>query len=188
MVGPTLAEKLAQQLYLGPAFEWSWKILQWPVIFGLVSLGMALIYYYAPDAEQSWLWITPGSIVATLLWLIISLGFKLYVAKFTSYNATYGALGGVIALLLWFYASGIAVLVGAELNAEIEHASPDGKAPGEKVPGGPAPVTVTAPIRPGTGTHDRPRASDWLLGGLVLVEMAALAYARLRGSFRRIRG
>ena len=71
----------------------------------------------------------------TLLWVIVSLAFKVYVANFADYNATYGAVGGVIVLLLWFYISGLAILVGAELNAEIEHASPHGKDPGEKVPG-----------------------------------------------------
>ena len=99
------------------------------------ALAIAIIYYYAPDAEQEWVWITPGSILATTLWVLISLGFKFYVAHFGSYNATYGAIGGVIVLMLWFYVSALAVLVGAELNAEIEHASPYGKDPGEKVPG-----------------------------------------------------
>ena len=109
--------------------------LQWPVIFLLVSLAIALIYYYAPDCEQQWMWITPGSIVATTLWVITSLGFKLYVTWFASYNATYGAIGGVIVLMTWFYVSSLAILVGAELNAEIEHASPYGKDSGEKAPG-----------------------------------------------------
>ena len=67
--------------------------------------------------------------------MVISLAFRYYVTNFTDYNATYGAVGGVIVLLLWFYISGLAILVGAELNAEIEHASPHGKAPGEKLPG-----------------------------------------------------
>jgi membrane protein len=67
-----------------------------------------------------------------LLWVVVSLLFKVYIAKFTDYNATYGAVGGVIVLLLWFYVSSLAILVGAELNAEIEHASPYGKAPGQK--------------------------------------------------------
>src|SRR3954454_12700938 len=99
------------------------------------------------------MWITPGSIVATLLWLIVSLGFKFYVTNFGSYNATYGTIGGVIVLLLWFYVSALAVLVGAEMNAEIEHASPYGKDPGEKqigeaqaaeIVGTPAPALTTA--------------------------------------------
>ena len=71
-----------------------------------------------------------------MLWLVVSLAFKVYVTNFTDYNASYGAVGGVIVLMLWFYVSGIAILAGAELNAEIEHASPYGKAPGEKSPAG----------------------------------------------------
>ena len=96
---------------------------------------MALVYYFAPDAEQDWIWITPGSVLATILWIVASLAFRFYVTNFASYNETYGAIGGVMVLLLWFYVSGIALLIGAELNAEIEHASPYGKDVGEKVPG-----------------------------------------------------
>lgn len=135
IVGPTLAERLAVSMNLGPAFEWTWKIVQWPVVFVLVATAIAMVYYFAPDAEQEWVWITPGSVLATALWVLISLGFKFYVSNFASYNETYGTIGGVMVLLLWFYVSGIAILAGAELNAEIEHASPYGKAAGEKVPG-----------------------------------------------------
>jgi membrane protein len=135
VAGPTIAERLAAYLGFGAVFEWTWKILQWPLAFFLVSTAVGLIYYFAPDAEQDWVWITPGAVAGTLLWVIVSLLFKSYVANFADYNATYGAVGGVIVLLLWFYISGLAILVGAELNAEIEHASPHGKAPGEKVPG-----------------------------------------------------
>jgi membrane protein len=135
LAGPTLAEYLARQFGLGPVFEWGWKILQWPLAFALVSTAIGLVYFFAPDADQEWVWITPGAIVGTVLWILVSLGFKFYVANFADYNATYGAVGGVMALLLWFYISGLAILVGAEMNAEIEHASPHGKAPGEKVPG-----------------------------------------------------
>ncbi len=135
VAGPTLAERLAASFGFGAVFEWTWKILQWPLAFFLVSSAVGLVYYFAPDAEQDWVWITPGAVVGTLLWVIVSLLFKLYVANFADYNATYGAVGGVIVLLLWFYISGLAILVGAELNAEIEHASPHGKDPGEKVPG-----------------------------------------------------
>ena len=144
VVGPTLAERLASAFGLGAVFEWTWKILQWPLAFFLVSSAVGLIYYFAPDAEQDWVWITPGAVVGTLLWVIVSLVFKVYVANFANYNATYGAVGGVIVLLLWFYISGLAILVGAELNAEIEHASPHGKAPGEKVPGQKKKIGVAA--------------------------------------------
>ena len=135
VAGPALAEKIADLMRLGPLFTWSWKILQWPIVFVLVATAVALVYYFAPDAEQEWTWITPGSVLATLLWVVASLAFRFYVTNFASYNETYGAIGGVMVLLLWFYVSGIALLVGAELNAEIEHASPYGKDVGEKVPG-----------------------------------------------------
>lgn len=135
LAGPTIAERVTSTLGLGTAVEWSWKILQWPLAFFLMSTAVGLVYYFAPDAEQDWVWITPGAVLGTLLWVVVSIVFKFYVANFADYNATYGAVGGVIVLLLWFYVSGLAILVGAELNAEIEHASPHGKEPGEKVPG-----------------------------------------------------
>jgi membrane protein len=135
MIGPTLGAKAAGWLHLGPVFVWTWTALHWPLVFALVTLAIAVIYYYAPDVEQEWIWITPGSVLATLLWIGISLGFRYYVTHFGAFNATYGAIGGVIVALLWFYVSALAVLVGAELNAEIEHASPYGKDPGEKVAG-----------------------------------------------------
>ena len=135
VAGPALAAKIAEAMRLGPVFTWTWNILQWPIIFTFVATAVAFVYYFAPDAEQEWVWITPGSVLATLLWVVASLGFRFYVTNFASYNETYGALGGVMVLLLWFYVSGIALLIGAELNAEIEHASPYGKDVGEKVPG-----------------------------------------------------
>lgn len=133
--GPALAERVAAQMGLGAAFEWTWKILQWPLIFLLIATAVAMVYYFAPDADQSWVWLTPGSILATVLWFLSSLGFRFYLTNFANYNETYGAIGGVMVLLLWFYVSGVALLIGAELNAEIEHASPYGKDVGERVPG-----------------------------------------------------
>jgi membrane protein len=133
--GPAAATWMAAHFGLGSAFEWTWKIVQWPLVVMLVALGLAFLNYFGPDAEQDWEWITPGSLLSAVLWLLASLGFKLYVANFGSYNETYGSLGGVIVLMLWFYLSGLVILAGAELNAEIEHASPYGKDPGEKVPG-----------------------------------------------------
>ena len=135
MVGPTLADRVATQVGLGEAFAVAWKILQWPIVFALIVIALAFVNYFAPDAEQDFVWLTPGSVLATLLWLLFSLGFKIYVTNFSNYNETYGAIGGVIVLLLWFYTSGLAILIGAEMNAEIEHASPYGKDPGEKVTG-----------------------------------------------------
>jgi membrane protein len=135
MVGPALAGRLANAVGLGPEFAIAWKIVEWPIAFVLVALGIGIVYWKAPDAEQDWVWITPGSLVATLLWVIASFGFRVYLEHFDSYNKTYGALGGIMIMLLWLYITGLVLLVGAEMNAEIEHASPYGKNPGEKRPG-----------------------------------------------------
>jgi membrane protein len=132
LIGPTLAERLGRITGWGAPFEWTWLVLQWPLVFGLITIGIGLLYYFGRDADLDWVWITPGAVVATILWLLISLVFKFYVANFTEYEASYGTVGAVIVVLLWFYISGIAILTGAELNAEIEHASPYGKAPGQK--------------------------------------------------------
>jgi membrane protein len=132
LAGPTLAEKLGQATGWGASFEWTWLVLQWPLVFGIVATGIGLIYYFGPDADQDWAWITPGAVVATVLWLLVSLLFKLYVANFTDYEGSYGSVGAVMVVLLWFYVSGIAILTGAELNSEIEHASPHGRPPGQK--------------------------------------------------------
>ena len=133
--GPEIAETLAAHIGFGPVFAWIWKILQWPVVFLLISIGFGLVYYLAPDVEQLWPWIVPGSRFATALWLLISLAFRFYVVHFGQFNKTYGTIGAAIVVLLWFYLSALVLLVGAELNSEIEHASPYGKAEGEKVPG-----------------------------------------------------
>ncbi len=132
LAGPTLAAKLGRTTGWGSPFEWAWLVLQWPLVFALIATAIGLVYYFGPDADQDWAWITPGAIAATILWLLISLLFKIYVANFTDYEGSYGTVGGVIVVLLWLYISGIAILTGAELNAEIEHASPYGKAPGQK--------------------------------------------------------
>jgi membrane protein len=93
----------------GVAFEWGWKILQWPLAFILTTTGMAIVHYVAPDVRQEWRWTLPGALFGTILWLLTSLGFKIYVARFANYTETYGAIGGVIVLLLWFYLSGLAI-------------------------------------------------------------------------------
>jgi len=135
LIGPTFIDHFAAMVGLGPAFAFTWNLLRWPIAFVLVASCIGLVFYFAPDADQDWEWITPGAVLATILWLIASLGFKFYVANFANYNESYGSLGGVMVMMLWFYISALAVLIGAEMNAEIEHASPHGKDPGEKVPG-----------------------------------------------------
>jgi membrane protein len=135
IAGPQLAESIASRVGLGAAFEWTWKILQWPIALALVATAFGLIYYFAPDVDQDFVFLTPGSVLATMLWLIGSLAFRFYVVNFGSYNETYGTIGGIMVLLLWLYISALCVIIGAEMNAEIEHASEHGKAAGEKTPG-----------------------------------------------------
>ncbi len=107
---------------LGRVFETALTYGRWPVMALLMMLGLAVIYRYGPSRENaSWRWITPGSVLATVLWLIASILFSIYVRNFGSYTETYGALGGVIILLMWFWLSAFVVLMGAELNSEMEH-------------------------------------------------------------------
>ncbi len=126
LAGPQLAGYVAERTQLGAAFEWAWKIGQWPLVFVLVTTAIGLIYHFAPNLDEEYAWLTPGSLLATALWFAGSLGFRYYVLHFGSYTETYGVIGGVIVLLLWLYLSGLAILLGAELNAEIRHAARHG--------------------------------------------------------------
>ena len=157
VAGPQLADFAGRHLGLGSAWVWTWKIVQWPLALAMVAVGVGLIYYFAPDAEQIWVWITPGSLAATGLWLLASLGFRFYAVNFGHYEATYGALGGVIVLLLWFYLSALCIVLGAEMNAEIEHASPWGKARGAKVPGHKIQIGAAAARTYHAAARGRPR-------------------------------
>jgi membrane protein len=138
LFGGRIAESIAANTALGNAFVMTWKIVQWPAALFLMTFAFALIYYFGPDLkEQHWYWITPGSIVGVLCWLLVSYAFRIYLYFFDSYNKTYGSLGAAIILLLWLYVTGLAFLVGGEINAEIEHAAarrghPEAKAEGEK--------------------------------------------------------
>jgi membrane protein len=120
VAGQPIVEWLA-----GPARGWVgpvYAVLQWPIAFLLIVFALAMVQDKAPNVDLPWTFLTPGSLVATILWLAISAGFKFYVANFANYTETYGAIGGVIVLLLWFYMTGFAILVGAEMNSEIAHA------------------------------------------------------------------
>jgi membrane protein len=124
MVGPTAARHAADWLALGSLFGWWWTVVRWPAAFALVVTALGCIYHFAPDTKHEWAWITPGSVTATAIWLLISLAFKWYVSHFADYQKTYGAIGGVMVALLWFYFTSLAILLGAQLDATIEHASP----------------------------------------------------------------
>lgn len=141
LYGHDLADAVAIKFGLGEAFATAWKVIQWPLVLVFVLLAFALIYYFGPDAhQQHWVWITPGAVVGVALWLLISFAFKAYLSYFNSYSATYGSLGAVIILMLWFYFTGAAILVGGEINSEIENemakqGAPEAKEKGEKAPG-----------------------------------------------------
>lgn len=130
--GPEVGGWLAGRLGVGEAFHAVWPFIRWPIVVYLLMLSAALVYYYTPDVEQQWRWITPGSVLAVLAWIAVSLGFRYYVDNFGRYNATYGSIGAIIVLLTWLYMSGLMLLIGGEINAEIEHAAKGGKGPGEK--------------------------------------------------------
>ncbi|HKC94653.1 MAG TPA: YihY/virulence factor BrkB family protein [Nitrospira sp.] len=123
LVGEHIAQGVANFLGLGELFTIGWVIVQWPLIILFMLVAVSVIYYFSPNVEQDWRWVTPGSLVAVVLWLAVSLGFKLYVENFGNYNVAYGSIGGAIVLMLWFYLSGIALLIGGELNAEIGKAA-----------------------------------------------------------------
>ncbi|WP_245986932.1 YihY/virulence factor BrkB family protein [Azospirillum thermophilum] len=101
---------------------WVARLARWPILAVAIILGLAALYRYAPDRrEPKWRWVSWGSVIATLVWLLGSVGFSLYVSYFGSYNETYGSVGAVVVLLLWFNLTAYVILLGAELNAEIEH-------------------------------------------------------------------
>jgi membrane protein len=119
VTGP-LAEQAGNVIGLGSAAVTAWDVAKWPVLVLIVSFLFALLYWSSPNVKHpGFRFITPGSLVAVLLWIVASAAFAFYVANFSSYNKTYGALGGVICFLVWLWLSNIVILVGAELDAEI---------------------------------------------------------------------
>src|ERR687889_2331271 len=132
--GESIGVRVADLVGLGTVFATIWSIVQWPVVALVVLFAFSFIYYFAPAARQRFRWISPGSVLAFVFWLIFSLLFSLYVSMSGSYNETYGSLAGVIILLLYVYYSALIMLVGAEINQVIEWHIPGGKNEGEKIP------------------------------------------------------
>ena len=135
VLGPQVMGWIAAQVGLEEFIVTLWTVARWPVIVILMMVAVALIYYVMPDVKQEFRFITPGSVLAVVVWIIASLGFAFYVKTFANYNAMYGSIGAIIVLLLYFYISAAVLLLGAEMNAVIEHMSSEGKDAGEKVPG-----------------------------------------------------
>jgi membrane protein len=117
-----IAEQVGQMLGIGATAVTVWDIGKWPVLLLIVSLILAMLYRACPNVQQpGFRWVTPGSALAVLIWLIASGGFAVYVANFASYNKTYGSIASVIVFLVWLWITNIAVLLGVEVNAELEH-------------------------------------------------------------------
>jgi membrane protein len=119
--GGTIGESIARVYGFGSAYHIFWNIMQWPLLIIFVLLGIDLVYYLAPNLPLlRWRWITPGSVFAVVCWIIISYGLRFYLARFSNYNATYGSIGGVMVLMLWFYLTGLVMLIGGEINSVLE--------------------------------------------------------------------
>ena len=122
LYGGTIGEGIAARYGFGDLFTLVWKIVQWPIALGFVLTTFNLIYNFAPDLSPgARSWITPGAFVGVGLWLLVSFGFRAYLSFFDSYSVTYGSLGAVIVLMLWFYLTGVAILIGGEVNSEVSH-------------------------------------------------------------------
>lgn len=138
LYGGSIAQFVGSHTGLSDITVLGWRIVQWPLAVFFVVWAFALMYYFCPDTEQKWTWITPGSLFGVLLWIGASILFRVYLHFSNSYTNTYGSLGAVIILLYWLFITGVAILIGGEINSEIENAAarrghPEAKAEGEKV-------------------------------------------------------
>lgn len=122
LLGPQTMEWLAGHIGLGDVFVTIWAWLRIPVAIILVMLAIALVYYFFPNVDQPFQLVSPGSVIAVLVWVLASIGFSVYISNFANYNATYGSLAGVIVLMLYIYISSAVLLLGAEVNGVIFHA------------------------------------------------------------------
>jgi membrane protein len=126
---------IARHMGLEMEYLFVWRWARWPVTASAVMLCAAMSYYFLPNVQQKFKYITPGSVLGTLSWLGASYGFSVYVGHFGRYNVTYGSIGGVIILMTWFFISGFIFLMGGEINAILEQASPEGKRAGARAEG-----------------------------------------------------
>jgi hypothetical protein len=174
-------------------------------VLAFVLLSFALLYYFGPDLKkQKFVYITPGAVTGVALWLLVSFSFRLYLHYFDSYSKTYGSLGAVIILMLWFYLTGAAILIGGEINSEIENAmaragSPEAKEKGEKQPDDRRAIANRAQQRsvgltknsatPSPGERQaalpRNRTGRGLSAKKVAVVLGAWALAKLQRSMRK---
>ena len=130
-----LADRVGRLIGIGSTAVTVWEIAKWPVLLVIVSFMIALLYWASPNARQGFRWVTPGGALAVVLWLLASGLFAVYVSQFSNYNKTYGSLASVIVFLVWLWISNLSILLGAELNAELERGrSIAAGQPGEREP------------------------------------------------------
>jgi membrane protein len=134
-LGGTAGEWVADHLGIARWYALIWGWLRWPTIALIIMFVVAVLYYALPDVKQEWRFITPGSVTGTILWLVATWGFTQYAEHFGNYNVTYGSIGSVIVLMTWLYITGTVFVIGGEMNAALEHAAVDGKAPGARAAG-----------------------------------------------------
>ena len=140
LYGSKLGSVLGSWLGFEGGFGVLWATLQWPLVIAFVLVGFLLVYRFAPNLHNQELWwILPGAAAAVVLWMVVSVGLRIYLRYFQTYATVYGTLGAVLILLLWIYLASAALLIGGEINSEIENAAarsgaPDAKRPGQKEP------------------------------------------------------
>jgi membrane protein len=120
VVSGSLAARVGELFGFGSTAVTVWNIAKWPVLLLIVSLMFAILYWASPNVKQGFRWVTPGGLLAIVLWVVASAAFAVYVANFAKYNKVYGSVAGVIIFLVWLWISNLAILIGAELNAELE--------------------------------------------------------------------
>jgi membrane protein len=149
-----LAQKVGNLLGVGPVAVTIWDIAKWPVLLIIIGLILAVLFWASPNAKHGFQWVSAGGFIAVTLWLVASGLFALYVANFSHYNKIYGSLAGVIIFLIWMWISNVAILLGAEFNAELER--------GRAVAGGhPIDEEPFSELRDDRKLRKKPKGSRW---------------------------
>jgi membrane protein len=159
VLGGKAGEWLASQLGIQQVYAMVWAVLRWPITMFLIMFVAASLYYFLPDVEQEWRFITPGSVAGTVLWLVATWGFTQYVEHFGKYDVMYGSIGGMIVLLTWLYLTGLIFILGGEINAILEHAAHEGKAPGARAAGEAPPPPEARPSAASPGASKQRTAA-----------------------------
>jgi len=163
--GGSAGQWAARHLSVADAYVTVLSWIRWPITTVAIMLAAALSYYLLPDVEQKFKFITPGSVIGTLVWFLASWCFGTYVSHFGSYDVTYGSIGGVIVLLTWFYITGFILLMGGEMNAIIEDASLDGKESGARAVNQAPPPPDERPSAMPAGAADSASVAERSHGG-----------------------